>query len=64
MPAIRAGFRQRDAAPVPAKQLEPEEVLQRSDLPADRALRDREFIGGLGEALMPRRCLEGGPRSG
>ena len=37
-------------------------VLEELDLPADRCLGHAEFGRRLGEAAVPRRCLEGGQR--
>jgi hypothetical protein len=52
------------AAPGAAEQRHAEEVLQRGDLAADRALRQRELLRRAGEALVARGGLEGEQRGG
>ncbi|MNN23305.1 hypothetical protein D3C81_1366980 [compost metagenome] len=64
-PAVgQAVLGQHDAATGAAKQLEAEERLEAGDLPAHRALGQRQLLGGLGEALVARRRLEGDQRGG
>jgi len=40
------------------EQRHPEAMLERGDLPAHGALRERQFVGGSREAFVPCRCLE------
>src|SRR5690606_41725070 len=54
-----------DALPIyAAEQLDAQEGLQSSHLPAHRALGQGQFLGGAGKALVARRRLEGHQRSG
>ena len=51
-----------DRAGASVEQLEAQQVLQSADLVAERGRRDVQLLGGLGEAQMPSRGLEGPQR--
>ncbi|MNC53557.1 hypothetical protein D3C75_1029780 [compost metagenome] len=53
-----SGFRQLDPAPRASEQFHAEELFKAGDLSANRPLGQRQFLGGLGEALVARRGLE------
>ncbi|MNC43905.1 hypothetical protein D3C75_927910 [compost metagenome] len=64
-PAVgQAILGEHDAAAGAAEQLDAEEGLEAGDLPAHRALGQRQLLGGLGEALVARCRLEGDQRGG
>ena len=53
-----SGFGDGETLPFAVEQLQPELGLERLHLMADGALGDAELLGGAGEALVARRCLE------
>ena len=56
---VPAGLGEDEPLTLAIEQPDPELGLERLDLVADRALRDEQLRGGAGEALVPRRGLEG-----
>ena len=56
---VAAGFGEHEALALAIEQLDAELGLERLDLVADRALGDEQLLGRAGEALVPRRGLEG-----
>ncbi len=64
-PAIgQPGLGELDPAPRATEQLDTEELLERGDLPADRALGQGQLLRRLGEALVARGGFEADQRGG